>query len=222
MNWANRTGPGPSLPQLGPVGAEYLEIKGGPDFDAQMSFGALDTPQFNHLLTQRTDVRMPRRGSERGIYFLLCAYLAVLGLWGCATQPMLIPIEEAGRQDPTQLARLEEDSRWPVLLRAVDGTMLESYRVPTPFFPYQYLVPPGRRVLWVMSPAEVLGATPIPAGRIHCYTIDVELQANVVYRLREDRSAEQALLVRVDSGDVVARGPLVDQFLSGTRHCRWR
>jgi hypothetical protein len=74
----------------------------------------------------------------------------------------------------------------------------------------------------VLSPAQILGATPIPVGNIHFYAIEAELEAKVVYRLREDRSEKQALLLRADNGAIVARGPLVDQFFTGTRRCRWR
>jgi hypothetical protein len=161
-------------------------------------------------------------GPKAPIRLLICCCLAAPGFSGCARQPTLVPVQGAGPQNGALDARIGEDSRWPVLLRGVDGTPLGSHRIPTPFFPYQYLVPPGRRVLWVMSPPQLLAGTPIPVGRVHCYTIDAELRAGAVYRLREDRSGKQALLVRADGGDIVARGPLVDQFFSGTRRCRWR
>ena len=39
MSSGSQTDPGPSLPLLGPAGAQCLETRGGRDFDAQMSFG---------------------------------------------------------------------------------------------------------------------------------------------------------------------------------------
>jgi hypothetical protein len=78
---------------------------------------------------------------------LFCCCLAALILGGCARQPAFVPTAGTRLEDRAHLARVEEDSQRPVLLRGVDGSMLGSYRLPTPFFPYQYLVPPGWRVL---------------------------------------------------------------------------
>jgi hypothetical protein len=164
---------------------------------------------------------MPRRRSKTRIRVLLCCCLGAAGLWGRAAQPKLIRVEAAAQQAPAELAQIEESLRWTLLLRAVDGKMLGTHRQPVPFFPYRYLLPPGRHLLWVMSPAQILGAYPIPVGDIRCFTIDAELKADVVYRLVEDEREQRALLLRADSGEVVARGALVGKFFTGTRTCRW-
>lgn len=149
---------------------------------------------------------------------LLAAFLGLLA--GCARlQTTPIP---AGLSPGTaaSAARLTEDRKHPLILRGVD-------RQPVPFRVYMpalvthhYLLAPGKHILWLHSPADVLGTFPIPVGPIHCYVVEVELAADQTYLLKENPRATLAELVD-EAGRVVATGQLVDEFRSGSRSCQW-
>ena len=157
--------------------------------------------------------------SECAIRRLLGALLvACAGLGGCAHAPSLIPLNDAPLDDPARVARLNEGTKNPLLLRGVDGQPLKTLRVPASWEGYDYVLQAGSRTLWLKS--MPYGYPPIPQ-HIRCYVIEVKLAGGVRYRLQEDPGQRRALLLRADTGEQVAGGPLVDEPWAFSRDCRW-
>jgi len=151
--------------------------------------------------------------------FLPTLALAVSLLGGCAhSPPSLIPVNDAPLDDPARVARLNERAKIPLLLRGVDQQPLESLRTPASWNDYDYVLKAGKHTLWVKS--MPYGYPPIPQ-RIRCYVIEVELVGGMRYRLMEELSPKRALLLRADTGEQVASGPLVDEPWVFSRTCRW-
>lgn len=137
----------------------------------------------------------------------------------CPFTATLIPVLGAPLDDPVRVARLNERTKNPLLLRGVDRQPLETLRIPAAGWKdYDYVLTDGRHALWVISmPA---GYPPIPQ-RILCYAVEVELAGGMRYLLKEALHPRQALLLRADTGGQVAVGPLIDEPWVFSRTCRW-
>jgi hypothetical protein len=164
----------------------------------------------------------PERGIRcqvgcRGL-FLGALMLAGAGLGGCAHAPSLIPLNDAPLDDPARVARLNERAKNPLLLRGIDRQPLQTLRTPASWNDYDYVLKSGTHTLWLKS--MPYGYPPIPQ-RIRCYVIEVELAGGVRYRLEENPGQRRALLLRADTGEQVASGPLIDEPWVFSRDCRW-
>ncbi|HEY9146136.1 MAG TPA: hypothetical protein VIN36_05575 [Thiobacillus sp.] len=145
--------------------------------------------------------------------------LAASWLAGCAnTPPTLVPVHDALLDDPARVARLNERAKNPLLLRGVDGQPLKTLRTPASLRDYDYVLKAGRHSLWLKS--MPYGYPPVPQ-RLRCYVIVVELAGGMRYRLKEDLSQKRALLLRADTGEQIATGPMVDEPWVFSRECRW-
>lgn len=131
--------------------------------------------------------------------------------------PADLPLDEGA-----SVARLTEDEDHPLLLRGVDRQTV-PFRVAMPgLLTHHYLLAPGKHLLWVQSVADVLYPLPIPVGYIHCYVLEADLATGKTYRLRESPSQQEAQLVEGEGSDrIIAHGPRVDRFPTGTRTCAW-
>ena len=145
--------------------------------------------------------------------------LTVSGLGGCAhAPPTLIAVNDAPLDNPARVARLNEHAQHPLLLRGVDHQPLASLRTPAGWKDYDYVLTAGRHTLWLKSMPY---GHPLLPQRIRCYVIEVELLGGMRYRVQEDPDQTQALLLRTDTGEQLASGPLVDAPWVFSRPCRW-
>lgn len=153
----------------------------------------------------------------------LLAGAGLLGAAGCGSlHTSLIPVGGVTAAGHAHTAQIREDSAWPVLLRGVDEHQVSVWHAVTfPFMDYAYVIAPGARRLLVTTPPAIFGSLPIPVGNTRCYVIAAELLPGRAYRLKEADDRRQALLLLDPGGETIARGPLVDEFFTGTRTCRW-
>lgn len=153
---------------------------------------------------------------------MLSRAVLVLIVWflgGCAvSSPSLIPIDGAPAHDLSLVAGLREDFAQTLLLRGLDR-MPTSMHLPGPGSSQAiYLIKPGRHMLWAKN---VSYGPPMIPQKIRCYVIEAELLAGVLYYLEEDAGGKNARLLRDDSRQVVASGPLVDEPWIFASDCRW-
>ena len=161
---------------------------------------------------------MSERHAARCLHFAALVF-AVSGLGGCAhAPPTLIAVNDAPLDDTARVARLNENAPHPLLLRGVDHQPLASLRTPAGWKDYDYVLTAGRHTLWLKSMPY---GHPLLPQRIRCYVIDVELLGGMRYRVQEDPGHTQALLLRTDTGEQLASGPLVDAPWMFSRQCRW-
>jgi hypothetical protein len=145
--------------------------------------------------------------------------LAVSWLAGCAHEgKTLIPLNDAPLDPPSAVARLNEGSKHPLLLRGLDQRLL-AVRMQNTLSDHDYVVTAGRHVLWLMSAPYGL---PLIPQRIRCYVIDAELEGGARYRLEEDMDQKLARVLRADTGERIASGQLVDEPWIFSRNCRWQ
>jgi hypothetical protein len=116
------------------------------------------------------------------------------------------------------VALLHIDFRSPLLLRGVDGNLLQGVRVPSAFRTWSYVVSPGPHLLWVTN---VPFGHPLLPQFIRCFAIEVSLDAGAQYSLRYNPSREEALVLREETKEPIASGRLVDKPLMLERSCRW-
>lgn len=141
--------------------------------------------------------------------------LFALLLSGCK-QSTLYPIDGASTENTASVVRIREGS---MLLRGLDGTPLDTTKLPNPFSDYLFVLKPGTHSLWGMN---IQGGHALFPENLRCYVIDdADLKAGVIYRLKEDKEVRRVILSREDTGAQVATGKLVDQKAAFTDSCNW-
>jgi hypothetical protein len=148
---------------------------------------------------------------------LVLSAMVVFG--GCAPLThKIISLDGASAENLDSVALLIPDTRYPLLLRGLDGHPLDTVRVPSALRTWSFVVSPGKHLLWVSS---VPYGHPFIPQFIRCYTIDVTLEAAKRYILRYDATSEKALLLHQGDKEPLSYGCLVDKPLVFQRSCRW-
>lgn len=158
-------------------------------------------------------------GSALRPKIMLTRAVLVLMVWslaGCAVSP--IPLAGAPTGDAARVAALRGDSAQSLLLRGFDRLLLADTCIPAPHRECVYLIMPGRHVLWLKNAPYPL---PLIPQQIRCYVIDAEFLAGVRYSVEEDIGRKVAQLLRTDTRQLVASGPLVDEPWIFASDCRW-
>jgi hypothetical protein len=161
-------------------------------------------------------VGAPRQGPLRATRLLAVA--ALLG--GCAslTHDTLGVAGAAADADPATVSRITLSGAQPVILRGVDGKLLGSVNIPNSVRAYTYVLPPGRRELWVST---VPYANAVMPQHIGCYAMRVSLEPGGDYLLRFDPDRVAPVLGPSGSSQMLATGELLDRPLIVERACRW-
>ena len=128
----------------------------------------------------------------------------------------MVSLGGAAIDDPVAVARLREGS---MSIRGIDQNRMKPEDLQNPFKDFVYAVTPGKHSLLVMN---IQSGHVIPTENMRCYIIDAQFEANVSYRIDEDKANWRAVLTREDGGAEVASAKLADQQSAFGNPCHWK
>lgn len=128
----------------------------------------------------------------------------------------MIALGGASIDNPAAVARVREGS---MQVRGIDQQRMKPEDIQNPFSNFVYAISPGKHSLLVMN---IQSGHVIPTENMRCYILDAQLEANVAYRVDEDKANWRAVLKREVSGTEVASTKLVDQQSAFGNPCNWK
>ncbi|RJX30806.1 MAG: hypothetical protein C4516_08625 [Oxalobacter sp.] len=148
--------------------------------------------------------------------FVTISIFALLTACSKGGSEKMVSLGGASIENPSVVARVREGSMY---VRGIDQQRLKPDDIQNPFTDFVYAVAPGKHALLVMN---IQSGHIIPTENMRCYIIEAQFQADVPYRIDEDKTNWIAIIKREDNGKEVASAKLSDQSSAFGNLCQWK